>query len=92
VTSRLTAPAELDLATTPTFEAEIADAISASDADLLIDFSSLTFIDSTGVRALVSARAVLNAQGRTLFVTNADTKARRIFEITNFADLLADDC
>lgn len=48
---RLTLRGELDLATTPRLEQALAEA----GDDVLLDLRGLTFMDSTGVRALLEA-------------------------------------
>jgi hypothetical protein len=46
-----------------------------------------TFIDSTGVRALVDARSLLESNGRTLTIVNLAPGPQRVFEILGLTDL-----
>ena len=46
---------ELDLATTPAFTAALSEALDDERQTLTIDLSGVTFCDSTGLRALLTA-------------------------------------
>jgi anti-sigma B factor antagonist len=58
---------------------------------VVVDFSGLTFLDSTGVNCLVRARADGDAAGTRLLVRNATGIARRVLEITGLAELLCEE-
>ena len=77
---------EIDLATVSTLEADLARAIAGSDAHLVLDGSNLTFIDSSGIRAIVIAQATLEAQNRRLTIENLAPGPRRVFDALGIAD------
>ncbi len=84
---RVYAPTELDMASAPALAAALEDAIAADSADIVVDFSHVTFVDSSGLRVLVNARRDLTANGRTLIVVNVG-RSRRIFEMVGLTELL----
>ena len=70
---------ELDLATAPRLSAAVAD---HGDAKLLVlDMNATTFIDSTGVRALLHADRRGLGSGSRLVVVAGDGAVRRLLEL-----------
>jgi anti-sigma B factor antagonist len=59
----VTLSGELDLASAPAFAPALADA--ASSGDVVVDLANLTFIDSSGLWALIKADAAAEAAGGT---------------------------
>jgi anti-sigma B factor antagonist len=65
---------ELDIATVPSLRAAVIDAIAEGRVDLVVDLAGVTFIDSSGLGALVGAlKRAVRAGGR-LVVTGADSR------------------
>jgi anti-sigma B factor antagonist len=72
---------EIDIATAPAL-LEAVDAVLASGAlDVWLDLSAVTFMDSTGVRALLDTRAALSSTGRTFAVICPPGPVRRVLQI-----------
>jgi anti-sigma B factor antagonist len=70
---------ELDLATAPRLSAAVAE---HGDAKLLVlDMNATTFIDSTGVRALLQAERHSLGSGSRLVVVAGDGAVRRVLEL-----------
>lgn len=80
VTLRLSG--ELDLAGAPELEAAIEDAMADAGSRLVIDFSGLTFIDSTGIAILVAAMGDERAAGRLAFVPSTAPAVTRVLKLT----------
>ena len=79
------APAgELDLATAARLREE-AEAAEPSSAALVLDLRGVSFMDSTGLRALVAVADQCERQGRDLFVVRGPAQVRRLLEITHMA-------
>jgi anti-anti-sigma factor len=80
---------ELDLSKAP----ELLDAIAAlGDAGtnaVVIDLSELTFIDSSGISALIKAGRETRARGGSVVVAAPTVNVRRVFEIVRLADVLS---
>jgi anti-sigma B factor antagonist len=79
--TRVTLSGELDLAAAP----QLADALAEvpdRTAVVILDLSELTFMDSTGLHLIVSARARLADAGCRLVLVPGSHQVQRIFEIT----------
>lgn len=78
---------ELDAATAPRLS-EALEAIIDSEAEsVLVDLSECSFIDSTGLGVVVTARTRLLDEGRRFELCCAGAQARRILEITGLDDV-----
>ena len=76
----------LDTVTAPELEAEFKASLSGVTA-LTLDFEKLEYISSAGLRVLLSAQKVMNAQGK-MKVINVNETIMEIFEVTGFSDIL----
>lgn len=76
----------LDTVTAPELEAALAENLDGVET-LVLDFSSLDYISSAGLRVLLSAQKRMNNQG-SMKVTNINADIREVFEITGFCDIL----
>jgi anti-sigma B factor antagonist len=72
---------ELDVATVPAVEREL-EHVEATDAlSIVVDLGGLEFIDSTGVRMLLSANARSRADAHRLVLLRGSAPVQRVFEI-----------
>jgi anti-sigma B factor antagonist len=71
---------EHDLYTAPKVQEEIRSVIAAGARAIVVDLMETTFLDSTMLHVLLSARDELRDSGRLLVVTN-DATVKRVFEI-----------
>jgi anti-sigma B factor antagonist len=78
---------ELDLATSPLLEAKLRMVESTNSERIVIDLSGLTFIDSTGLHALVRAELRWRASGRGLVLLRGPRAVQRVFELTKALSL-----
>src|SRR5690349_21675574 len=62
------ASGELDLSVADTFEDEVRRALSGGTAEVVLDLAHVTFIDSTGLRALVRVAAETRQNGNRLSI------------------------
>ena len=77
----------LDLATRNDLVTTVADAIT-SDVDVIqVDAEELEFCDSTGLSALLGLRRAAGAEGRYLYLTNAQSSVRMVLETTGLTVL-----
>ena len=73
---------ELDLAAVPGFEDELRRAEADQPPVLVVDLSGLSFIDSSGLRALVMADDRARKGGRRLAIVSGPPTVSRVFELT----------
>jgi anti-sigma B factor antagonist len=79
---------ELDLASVPLLESEIARAEVRDAAKLVIDLRGLQFIDSTGLRAIFEAHAGARERGQEFAVTRGSEQVQRLLSITRLGEHL----
>jgi anti-anti-sigma factor len=86
---RLAVEGELDLSSVSALEEAVADALGgAEDGGVVeLDLGGVTFMDSTGLRGLLTARQRAEAAGRRLRVVAATPAVRRVLELTHTAEL-----
>jgi anti-sigma B factor antagonist len=85
---RLALHGELDLSTVGKVEEELRKAESAKPDTVLLDMSKLTFLDSTGLRAVVTADERLREQGGRLVILRGPESVHRVFTITRLEERL----
>ena len=79
---------ELDLATAADVQREL-EHVEATDAEsIVLDLSELTFMDSTGVRLLVTAHARARADSNRLTLLRGGRAVQRILQLSGVEALL----
>ena len=76
----------LDTSTAPELEAAI-DGCVAGLKELVLDCSELEYVSSAGLRVILKAQKLMNAQGDMKLIHVNET-IMEVFDITGFADIL----
>jgi anti-sigma B factor antagonist len=84
----VTVRGEVDLAALTTFEQALDDAIRESTGAFVIDLTDVDFLDSSGLAAILRARALLGREDRAVAIVCPPGPVRRLFEVAGIADLL----
>jgi anti-anti-sigma factor len=80
---------DLDVAVADEFRATILEAMDPDGTDhLAIDFSEVTFLDSSGIGVIATILKLTRVQGGRLVLVGLSEQARRALEITGIAKLL----
>jgi anti-sigma B factor antagonist len=80
---------EIDMASSPEFEAALTRAVRDRDARaLIVDLTAVTFIDSSGVSSLVRALEKQRFAGGALAIVSNDSRVSTIFEISRLDRVL----
>jgi len=79
---------ELDLLVVPLLTDALTRALGEPRQRLIIDLSGLTFIDSSGLHALLHANERCRAAGRELTIRPGPPNVQMVFELTNTIDCL----
>lgn len=79
---------EIDLVAAPEVRTHVSGALAGSPRRLVIDLSSVTFIDSTGVQALVVANQTTRLLKVELVIVPGPPQVMRILELAGLEDLL----
>ena len=76
----------LDTVTAPELEKEVKESVQGVEV-LVFDLAGLDYISSAGLRVVLAAQKLMNAQGK-MIVKNVNEAVMEIFEITGFTDVL----
>jgi anti-anti-sigma factor len=79
---------ELDISSAPQVEQALSELEATNPPVLVIDLRNLEFMDSTGLRTVVSADARARDQGRRLAVVRGPDPVDRIFSVTRLDERL----
>jgi anti-sigma B factor antagonist len=79
---------ELDLASAPFLEQEIERAASGTSAPVVLDLQELQFIDSTGLRIILSAHERSKERGQEFALTRGSQQVQRLLSITGVGEHL----
>jgi anti-sigma B factor antagonist len=79
---------ELDLSTVAKVQEELSRVEAASPATLVVDLSKLTFLDSTGLRCIVTADERARTDGRRIVIVRGPDAVQRVFAITRLEERL----
>jgi anti-sigma B factor antagonist len=85
---RVTVAGEIDCSTAPGLTACIDSLLAAEPREVVVDLTEVTFLDSAGLHALVSAHARATAAGARLRVLVATRAVLRPIEVTGLWDVL----
>lgn len=79
---------EVDIAAVPALELALDGAIRDSAGAFVLDLCEVGFLDSSGLRVILRARALLAREDRALVIVCPPGPVRRRFDETGIADLL----
>jgi anti-anti-sigma factor len=86
--TRIAPCGELDIATTPELEQALADAMADTATEIVLDLRELTFMDSSGLRALAQANTRAGESGVGLSIWRGPRQIERVLEISGLGALL----
>src|SRR5215211_6694237 len=84
--SAIAVDGELDLETAPEFTEEIELAVWDTAGAFVLDLTGVTFLDSSGLHALLRARAYLAREDRPLVLVCPAGAARRVLDLAGVLD------
>jgi anti-sigma B factor antagonist len=73
---------EVDVYSAPALKDKITELIGSGQTTLIVDLSSVAFLDSTGLGALVEARAATSEAGGALPLVCSQERILKLFTIT----------
>jgi anti-sigma B factor antagonist len=85
---RLEVAGDLDLDTAPKLLTEVVEQLEAGMTELVIDLTSLAFIDSSGLGTLVGCWRRAQQVGAALVIANPSEDVRMTLEITGLDQIL----
>jgi anti-sigma B factor antagonist len=85
----VTVSGEIDLATQGQLRNRLNDLVVAGQVDLVLDLSGVSFVDSTGLGALIGTRRRVHAFHGSLALVIPDESVRKVFTITGLEKVFA---
>ena len=85
--SAIAVTGELDFETAPELSEEVEQAVWRTVGAFVLDLSGLTFLDSSGIHALLRARAFLGREDRPLVLVCPPGPARRVLDLASVLDM-----
>lgn len=80
---------EVDPATAPALADRLAElAADATVSSVVLDLAGVTFLDSSGLRVLVTGREAIRAADGELALRAPNRNVRRVLEVTGLSDLI----
>lgn len=79
---------EADLLGAPEVEAAFAEVCAGEPGLIVLDLRNLTFIDSSGLHALIAGHQLCRTRGHELKVIPGSANVQRLFELTGMNDIL----
>lgn len=79
---------EADLVGAPEIEAAFKDACAGEPGLVVLDLKDLTFIDSSGLRSLITGHQLCRGRGHELKIIPGPANVQRLFELTGMNDAL----
>ena len=76
----------LDTVTAPELEKEVRESLGGV-TELVFDLEKLEYVSSAGLRVLLAAQKIMNAQGK-MKLCNVSEAIMEIFDVTGFSDIL----
>lgn len=80
---------ELDVFTAPDLETRLSELIESGTSDVVIDLTSVEFLDSTGLGVMVKGLKWAKEAGGGLRVVAADEKIVKVFRITGLDEVMS---
>ncbi len=77
---------EVDIATTPAFEAAVATALEAGADELSIDLGEVTFLGSSGLAGLLKAQRLMRESGGRLVLREPSVAVRDLLQMTRLLE------
>lgn len=77
----------LDTAASHQFATDIQPLMDQADKSIVLDFTDLEFISSSGLRILLTLRKASMAKGGDVTITGANPDIEQVFTITGFKSL-----
>lgn len=79
---------EIDISNAPQLKKELETAYSQKATDIIVDLSNLSYIDSTGLGALISVYGKMKSGGHRIVLTEPKENVKKLLSITSLDKVL----
>lgn len=77
----------LDTTTAPELESVVKE-IESTTTSLALDFKSLDYLSSAGLRVILAAQKLMNKKKGRMIIKNVNDVIMEVFEVTGFTEIL----
>ena len=84
----IAAPADLNASTVPAFREQARAVLEEGHTQMDVDMQKTTFLDSSGLGALISLHKLMNARGGKIRLLNTRPQIQQIIELTRLHRIL----
>jgi anti-sigma B factor antagonist len=81
------AEGEIDIFTAPRLQEALTEALESKARRLIVDITSVSFIDSTGLSVLIASFNQLQQRGAGLGIVGSQASVMRVFRLTRLEDV-----
>jgi anti-sigma B factor antagonist len=85
----LVARGEIDVYTSPEFRSELQALVATTAPSVVVDFSAVDFIDSSGLGVLVGALKRMRERDGTIVLRGMTASTQKVFDITGLTGLFS---
>lgn len=86
LTTEIRVRGEVDIATTPAFDAAVETALRAGAAELVMDVAEVTFMGSSGLAGLLRAQRLMREGGGRLVLAQPSRAVTELLEMTKLLE------
>jgi anti-anti-sigma factor len=79
---------DLDLPSIKHFKESSFEIAKQSDKNLILDFSEVTYIDSSGIGILLTLNKIKKEMGKSLRIINCTERIAKIFALSSLSDII----
>ena len=83
----VTVTGKMDALTAPAYQEKMNELIGTGETAFVVDFESLDYISSAGLRGILSTAKVLKAKGGQVRFANVKGTVREVFEMSGFGSI-----
>jgi anti-anti-sigma factor len=84
LTTLICVAGRLDASTIHVLERALNDALMAGSRAVVVDLSGLTYVSSSGLRVLLTARSAMRKRGGDIFLCALNPNVRAVFDMVGF--------
>ena len=88
---RMSLVGEIDAASAPALQQRLLEVIGTSAGAVALDMSGVSFVDSTGIRLLITVHRRLDEHHRSLVLSAISPQTRRVLDLAGLCSMFGTD-
>lgn len=79
---------DIEMITMKGLKEQLMDVVNKNDKDIIIDFSKVGYLDSSGIGILLAISKTLKGKDKNLKLSNLSERISRVLELSSLADMI----